>query len=218
MNKLKIEIKNRWTGDVLFEYEKENNTVKDTLIEAVKERANLEGADLEGANLYGANLEGANLEGAYLKGTYLYGADLEGADLEGANLYRANLKGADLERANLKGTYLKGTYLYGANLEGADLEGANLEGANLEGAYLYLSDEEIEQDKIIDNFEKNTGLKLTETYINHDIIPTRWNCFWRNGLIIRKYEVAPVVKEVKKMTVSEICKELGYEIEIIKEN
>ena len=47
--KIKIEIKNRWTGKVLFEYEKENNTVKDTMIEAVKNGAYLGGADLRGA-------------------------------------------------------------------------------------------------------------------------------------------------------------------------
>lgn len=34
--KIKIEIKNRWTGNVLFEYEKENNSIKDTLIELLK--------------------------------------------------------------------------------------------------------------------------------------------------------------------------------------
>lgn len=47
---IKIQIKSIW-GEVLFEYEKENNTLKDTLKEAVK----------QGANLYGANLDGANL-------------------------------------------------------------------------------------------------------------------------------------------------------------
>ena len=31
MTKIKIEIKNRWTGSVLFEHEKENNTIKDTV-------------------------------------------------------------------------------------------------------------------------------------------------------------------------------------------
>ena len=62
--KLKIQIKNRWTGLVLFEYEKENNTVKDTLIEAVKNGADLRGADLCGADLYGADLRGADLRGA----------------------------------------------------------------------------------------------------------------------------------------------------------
>ena len=52
--KIKIEIKNRFTGEVLFEYEKENNTVKETLVEAVKSGADLGGAYLYGANLYGA--------------------------------------------------------------------------------------------------------------------------------------------------------------------
>lgn len=45
---MKIQIKSI-RGDVLFEYEKENNTIKDTLEEAVK----------QGADLYGANLNGA---------------------------------------------------------------------------------------------------------------------------------------------------------------
>ena len=66
----KIEIKTIW-GDIIFTHKKENNTVKDTLIEAVR----------SGADLYGADLRGANLRGADL-----YGANLRGADLYGANL------------------------------------------------------------------------------------------------------------------------------------
>ena len=96
----KIEIKTIW-GEIIFTHEKENNTVKDTLQEAVRSGANLYGADLRGANLYGAdlggaNLGGANLYGADLRGANLYGADLRGADLGGANLYGADLRGADL--------------------------------------------------------------------------------------------------------------------------
>ena len=87
---IKIQIKSIY-GSVLFEYEKENNSIKDTLIEAVKK-----GANLYGANLRGAYLRGANLRGAYLRGADLYGADLYGADLYGADLYGADLYGADL--------------------------------------------------------------------------------------------------------------------------
>ena len=72
--KIKIQIKNRLIGSVLFEYEKENNTVKDTLIEAVKNRADLGGADLGGAYLGGAYLRGADLRGAYLRDADLGGA------------------------------------------------------------------------------------------------------------------------------------------------
>ena len=62
--KIKLRIKSRWTGSVLFEYEKENNTIKDTLIAAVKSGADLRGADLRGADLRGAYLSGADLRGA----------------------------------------------------------------------------------------------------------------------------------------------------------
>ena len=76
--KTKIEIKSVF-GKVLFEYEKENNTIKDTIIEAVKRGADLGGADLGGADLRGADLRGADLGGAYLGGAYLGGAYLGGA-------------------------------------------------------------------------------------------------------------------------------------------
>ena len=47
---IKIQIKSIW-GSILFEYEKEDNTILQTLIAAIKEGANLKGAYLYGANL-----------------------------------------------------------------------------------------------------------------------------------------------------------------------
>ena len=98
--KTKIEIKSI-LGSILFEYEKENNSIKDTLIEAVKSGANLHGANLRGANLCSAELGGANLCSAELGGADLHGANLCGADLCSAELGGADLRGADLYVANL---------------------------------------------------------------------------------------------------------------------
>ena len=67
--KTKIEIKSVW-GSVLFSYEKEDNTIKETLEEAIKSGAYLGGANLGDANLRGANLGGANLGGADLGGEW----------------------------------------------------------------------------------------------------------------------------------------------------
>ena len=148
MNKeIKISIKNRWTGSILFEYSSVDNTLAKTVLEALKGGANLRGANLyeanlRGANLYGANLYGANLRGANLYGANLYGANLRGANLYGANLYEADLYEADLYEANLYGANLRGANLreadlYEANLYGANLREADLYGANLYGANLY---------------------------------------------------------------------------------
>ena len=142
MNKeIKISIKNRWTGSILFEYSSVDNTLAKTVTEALKGGADLRGAVLYGAKLRGADLRGANLYGADLREANLYGADLRGANLYGANLYGANLYGADLYGAdlygaNLYGANLYGAVLYGANLREADLRGADLYGANLYGANL----------------------------------------------------------------------------------
>ena len=68
---IKIEIRNRWTGSVVFEYTKEGNTITETVLEAIRRGANLIGADLCDANLRGANLIGANLCDANLIGADL---------------------------------------------------------------------------------------------------------------------------------------------------
>ena len=75
---MKTQIKSIY-GDVLFEYDKPENSVKETLILAVKSGANLYGANLSRANLSGADLSGADLSRANLSGANLYGAKLSGA-------------------------------------------------------------------------------------------------------------------------------------------
>ena len=216
MSKVKFEIKNRWTGSILFEYEKEDNTLKKTVEEAVREGANLEGADLGGADLEGAYLGGANLEGAYLGGANLRGANLRGANLRGANLEGAYLREAYLREAYLREAYLEGADLRGADLREADLVGANLVGADLEGVYIYMSDSEIDSEEIVKTFEEENNIKITEFYINKNIIPTRWNAFWKYGLIICNFEEKEEI--VEEMTLSQVCKALGKNIKIIKED
>ena len=79
MTKIKLQIKSRWTGSVLFEYEKNDNTIRDTILEALKQKADLHGADLSGADLRDANLSDADLRGANLHDADLHDADLSGA-------------------------------------------------------------------------------------------------------------------------------------------
>ena len=135
MNKeIKISIKNRWTGSILFEYSSVDNTLAKTVTEALKGDANLRDANLRGAYLRGAYLCGAYLCNADLRDADLRGADLRGADLRGADLCGADLCGANLRDANLRGAYLCGAYLCGAYLCGAYLCGADLRGAYLRGA------------------------------------------------------------------------------------
>jgi hypothetical protein len=108
---MKIQIKNRYCGSILFEYESENNSIKETLIQGIKSNAYLVNANLVNANLGNANLvnaylgnanlENANLENANLENAYLVNANLENANLENANLVNANLVNANLGNAKL---------------------------------------------------------------------------------------------------------------------
>ena len=93
---LGIAIKNRFTGDIIFQSTK--TTYKEAVEEAIKSEANLSEAYLSGADLSGANLSEADLSEAYLSG-----ANLSGADLSWADLSEANLSWADLSEAKLDG-------------------------------------------------------------------------------------------------------------------
>ena len=73
---MKIEIKSRFSLEVLFSHECEDNSVAITLAAAINAKADLRGADLHGANLYGADLRSADLRSADLRSANLYGADL----------------------------------------------------------------------------------------------------------------------------------------------
>src|SRR5579859_1428326 len=141
---MNIEIKNRFTGAVLWVGEAQ--TMREALVKAAAAGAyladaNLADAYLADAYLAGADLAGADLAGAYLARAYPAGANLAGADLAGAYLaraflVRANLADAYLADANLAGADLAGANLAGADLAGADLAGADLAGADLAGANL----------------------------------------------------------------------------------
>ena len=98
---MKIEIKSRFSLEVLFSHECEDNSVAITLAAAIKAKADLRGADLRRADLRRADLRSANLGDADLYGADLYGANLGDANLRGADLGDANLRRADLRSANL---------------------------------------------------------------------------------------------------------------------
>ena len=87
-----FEIKNRWNGRVLFSAGSE--TLRDVVVQAVRERADLRNA----------NLRGADLRGAYLIGAYLSETNLRGADLSGANLIGAYLSETDDKKQTLIGS------------------------------------------------------------------------------------------------------------------
>jgi uncharacterized protein YjbI with pentapeptide repeats len=147
---MEIKILHRWSLEVLFSHDAENNTMALTVKAAIAASANLRSANLSSANLRsanlssadlsGANLSSANLSGANLSGANLRSANLSSADLSGANLSSADLRSANLSSANLRSANLSSANLRSANLSSADLSGANLSSADLSGADLRSAD------------------------------------------------------------------------------
>ena len=128
---MKIDIKHRYTGEVLFSHEQENNSIKVTVELAFEKNINLRYADLRSADLSSAGLSSANLSYADLSSANLSYADLSSANLSSADLSSADLRSADLRSANLSSANLSS-----ANLSSADLSSANLSYADLSSADL----------------------------------------------------------------------------------
>ena len=101
---MKIQIKNRFNGDILFECDSEN--IGEAVALAIKAKACLRSADLRYADLSSANLRSANLHSADLSYADLSSADLSSADLSSANLSSADLRYADLSYADLSSANL----------------------------------------------------------------------------------------------------------------
>ena len=130
MAQVKIQNKNIF-GEVLFEYGKENNTIRETVEEAVRQGANLRNANLRYANLGYADLGKADLGYADLGYADLGNADLRNADLRNADLRNADLGYADLGNADLGNADLRNANLRNANLRNANLGYADLGKADL---------------------------------------------------------------------------------------
>ncbi len=75
-----MEIKNRYTGEVIFSDNSDN--IKDTLLNAIKSRADLRECDLRGCDLTGCDLRECDLRGCDLTGCKLYGALIHEAYLQ----------------------------------------------------------------------------------------------------------------------------------------
>ena len=98
---MKIEIKHRYTGTVLFALE----TISRKLcVEAAAARKiDLSYSDLSGSDLSYSDLSGSNLSYSDLSGSDLRGSDLSDSNLRGSDLSGSDLSGSDLSDSNLSG-------------------------------------------------------------------------------------------------------------------
>ena len=102
-----ITIRNRWNNEVIYTHEAEGATLRDAVLAAVRQGADLSDADLRAANLSAADLRDADLRAANLSAADLRDADLRDADLRAADLRDADLRAADLRAADLRAADLR---------------------------------------------------------------------------------------------------------------
>ena len=99
---------------VLFTHSSENNTLLNTLDNAVRD-----GTDLTGADLIEAVLRYADLRGAKLRYADFRDANFRDSDFRGAGLRYADFRGADFRGADFRGADFRGADFRGADLTGA---------------------------------------------------------------------------------------------------
>ena len=173
-----IQIKNRFTGEVICEGE--------TVAKAAA--ANLRYANLRSANLRYADLRSADLSYANLHSANLHSADLHSADLHSANLCSADLSSADLRSANLHYANLRYANLSYADLRSADLRSADLSYANLR--YANLSKIRIayqSHDLLAEILKRSAGDDIAKLKVAGLILISRDKC-WEGFLDMAEHE------------------------------
>lgn len=106
-----VDIKNRYTGEIIYSDEVPNAPHYPCALGQVIETAVREGVDLSEADLRAANLAYADLRGAMMNG----------ADVSSCNFTGADLRGADLRNAKLRNAKFKSAVLFETLLDGAEV-------------------------------------------------------------------------------------------------
>ena len=139
---MKYEIKNRWTGDVIFSAETKNFKLavkmaveqKINLSNSNLSNSNLSGSDLSGSNLSGSDLRSSDLSNSNFRGSNFRGSDLSGSDLRSSDLSGSDLRSSDLSNSNLRNSDLRDSDLRNSNLGNSNLSGSNLSDSDLSGS------------------------------------------------------------------------------------
>jgi hypothetical protein len=116
---MKIEIKNRYTNEVIYRCEAES--IKDAIQKAIKEKVNLSNSNLRGSDLRDSDLSNSNLSNSDLSNSNLRGSDLSYSNLSGSDLRDSDLSYSNLSYSNLSNSNLRGSDLRDSNLSGSDL-------------------------------------------------------------------------------------------------
>jgi hypothetical protein len=93
---MKIQIKHRFNGSILFEHECEENNIKVTILKGFKANRDLSNCDLRHCNLRNCNLRNCDLSNC----------DLRNCDLSGSILRNCDLSNCDLSGSDLIGSIL----------------------------------------------------------------------------------------------------------------
>ena len=111
---IKIEIKNRFTGKIIFEYEKENNTISETIKEFIKKEieSGKSNCDLSNSNLRNCDLSNCDLRNCNLSNCDLSNSNLRNCDLSNCDLRNSNLRKRYIQIASIGSKKRMTTYCY----------------------------------------------------------------------------------------------------------
>ena len=148
---IKIQIKNKFTGSIIFESKKENSSIKEAVKDYIKQELSkgLTSADLSAADL-----------------SY---ADLSSANLRSANLRSADLRSADLRSAkNNREAWMPISCKWGHSMIGGNVQ-IGCEIRSIKGWNTFFSStEELETKRGTEDFKQIEAVfRAYEAYINH---------------------------------------------------
>ena len=115
-----MQIKNRDTGEIIYEDDRE--TMRETVENAIAVKIKMENVDLRGADLRGCNMNGCRIPYSDFSGCDFRGADLFGAYLRGSRFNGSDFRGCDMREADVTDSDFSYCDLCGADWRDADFD------------------------------------------------------------------------------------------------
>jgi uncharacterized protein YjbI with pentapeptide repeats len=105
--KIKLQIKNRWTGEILFEFEKEGNTHKETVTEFLKEKA--------GTTIRDADLSEMDLSGVSFYNSSFYNSSFDNSSFYNSSFYNSSFDNSSFDNSSFDNSSFYNSSFYNSS-------------------------------------------------------------------------------------------------------
>jgi hypothetical protein len=127
MKKKIFEIKNRWTGKVLFEYKSENNTIKETVKELLKEYS---GKTIKDIDLSNMNLSGISFDNSRFDNSSFYNSSFYNSRFYNSSFYNSRFDNSRFYNSSFYNSRFDNSSFYNSRFDNSRFDNSSFDNSS----------------------------------------------------------------------------------------